>query len=95
MKISDIGNVTKEDLLASVGLATKQTTTDRLLSAFGFFGIGVVVGAAAALLIAPKSGQGLREDIGERLRRVTKRDGQDTGKDDDSDASSSSEPARA
>jgi hypothetical protein len=95
MKLSDIKDVTKNDLLASVGLATKQTTTDRLLSAFGFFGIGVVVGAATALLFAPKSGQGLREDLGSRLRRVV---GKGDGTQDEMnapDASSSSEPARA
>ncbi len=72
--LSDITSLTKDDLLAGVGLAMKPTTTDRLLSALGFFGIGVVVGAAAALLFAPKSGQGLREDIGDRLRRVGKSD---------------------
>jgi YtxH-like protein len=94
MKLSDIRNVTKEDLLSGVGLAIKPTTTDRLLSAFGFFGIGVVVGAATALLFAPKSGQGLREDIGSRLRQVGKRAGIGDGVDAE-DASSSSEPARA
>jgi YtxH-like protein len=93
MKLSDIRNVTKEDLLSGVGLAIKPTTTDRLLSAFGFFGIGVVVGAATALLFAPKSGQGLREDLGNRFRRgVGKGDGDRL---DAEDSSSSSEPARA
>ncbi|MDB4979446.1 MAG: hypothetical protein JWM82_198 [Myxococcales bacterium] len=71
-KLSDITDLTKDDLLAGVGLAMKPTTTNRLLSAFGFFGIGVVVGAATALLFAPKSGQGLRQDLGNRFRRVAK-----------------------
>jgi gas vesicle protein len=89
MKITDISDLTKEGLLAAAGLATKPTATNRLLSAFGFFAIGVVVGAATALLFAPKSGPGLREDIGDRLRHV--------GKEEltTSNASSSSDEARA
>jgi gas vesicle protein len=75
MKLSDISDLSKEDVLSSIGLATKRSTTQQLLSAFGFFGVGLVVGAATALLFATRSGQGLREDIGERLRDLRKGDG--------------------
>ena len=75
MKLSDVSDLSKEDVLSSVGLATNRSTTQRVLNALGFFGAGLVVGATAALLFAPKSGRGLREDIGERLSDLRKGDG--------------------
>jgi YtxH-like protein len=69
MKLSDVSNLSKEDIFSVVGLASKRSTTERVLGALGFFGVGLLVGAGAALLLAPKSGQGLREDIGKRLRQ--------------------------
>jgi hypothetical protein len=74
MKLSDISDLSKEDILSAAGLATKHSTTERVLGALGFFGVGLLVGVGAALLFAPKSGQGLREDIGERFRRVRDRE---------------------
>jgi YtxH-like protein len=75
MKLSDVSDLSKEDVLSSVGLATNPDTTQRVLNALGYFGAGLVVGAGAALLFAPKSGRGLREDIGERLSDLRKGDG--------------------
>jgi hypothetical protein len=81
MKLSDISDLSKEDVLSGVGLATNPSTTQRLLSALGIFGAGAVVGAAAALLFAPKSGRGLREDIGSRLSDLRNGDGAPTTSD--------------
>ena len=69
MKLSDISDLSKDDILSALGLATKTSTSQRLLGTAGVFGIGLLIGASAALLLAPKSGQSLREDLGERLRR--------------------------
>jgi hypothetical protein len=81
MKLSDVSDLgkeisglSKEDVLSSVGLALDRSTTQQVLSALGYFGAGLVVGAGAALLLAPKSGRGLREDIGERLSDLRKGD---------------------
>lgn len=70
MKLSDLSDLSKDDILSALGLSTKQSGTERLLGTAGIFGLGLLVGAGAALLLAPKSGQGLREDLGDRLRRV-------------------------
>jgi hypothetical protein len=70
MKLSDIGDLSKEDVLAALGLSSKRTTSDQLIGTLGTFAIGVLVGAGAALLLAPKSGQGLREDLSEHFRKV-------------------------
>lgn len=74
MKLSDIRDLSKDDILAALGLASKPTTSERLLGTLGIFGIGLLVGVGAALLLAPKSGQDLREDLGDRLRKF--RDGE-------------------
>lgn len=69
MKISDISDLTKEDVLASLGLALKPSFSQRTLGALGMFGLGALVGAGVALLLAPRTGQELRGDLGRRIRR--------------------------
>jgi gas vesicle protein len=68
MKIKDIRDLSKDDILAALGLSTKPSTAARLLGTMGTFGVGLLVGAGVALLLAPKSGEDLREDIGQRIR---------------------------
>lgn len=71
MKLSDISDLSKEDMLAMLGLATKPTTSQRMISAAGLFSLGALVGAGVALLLAPSSGRDLRGDLGRRIRRAT------------------------
>lgn len=78
MKLSDLSDLNKEDILSALGLSTKQTGTERLLGTAGIFGLGLLVGAGVALLLAPKSGQGLREDLGDRLRRARNGESEET-----------------
>jgi hypothetical protein len=70
MNLTDVTDLKSQDLLEAVGLATRQTVTARLLSFSGAFAAGALVGGIAALLLAPKSGRGLREDLGDRIRSV-------------------------
>jgi YtxH-like protein len=77
MKLSDLSDLSKEDILSALGLATKQTSSEKLWGTLGIFSVGLLVGAGAALLLAPKSGQGLRDDLGERFRKARNRDGVD------------------
>lgn len=56
----------KEDLLSSAGLRPQKTGSDDVLLGLAMFGAGILVGAAAALLFAPKAGSELRQDISER-----------------------------
>jgi hypothetical protein len=69
MKLNDLRDLDKDDILSALGLASKPTTSERLLGTLSIFGVGLLVGAGAALLFAPKSGQELREDLGERFRK--------------------------
>jgi gas vesicle protein len=83
MKLSDIKDFSKDDILAALGLEMKSTFTSRMLGTLGIFGCGLLVGAGAALILAPKSGSELREDLGERFRKMRTRD---DGTIDESDA---------
>ena len=82
MKLNDIRDLSKEDILSALGLASKPTTTERLLGTLSIFGVGLLVGAGVALLVAPKSGQALREDLGERFRKLRDDDTNSTGSSD-------------
>lgn len=74
MKLSDLKDLNKDDILAALGLETKTGFSQRLLGTVGIFGAGLLVGAGVALMLAPKSGTELREDLGERLRKMRTRD---------------------
>jgi hypothetical protein len=71
MKLSDISDLSKDDILSALGLATKPSSSQRVLGTLGLFGLGAIVGAGVALLLAPSSGENLRGDLGRRIRRVT------------------------
>jgi YtxH-like protein len=53
----------KDAIVSKLGFEPRPSTGERLVSALGLFGVGVLVGAGVALLLAPKSGRELREDI--------------------------------
>lgn len=74
MKLSDLKDLNKDDILAALGLETKTGFSQRLLGTVGIFGAGLLVGAGVALMLAPKSGTELREDLGERFRKMRTRD---------------------
>jgi hypothetical protein len=74
MKMQDIKNMDKDDLLGLLGLETKGPDTAAALKTLGTFGVGLLVGAGIALLLAPKPGRELRQDLRSRLRRDDGRD---------------------
>ncbi len=61
----------KSDILDALGI--EQQSNDWIVHSLAGFGIGCVVGAAVAMLVAPKSGQELREDLTERGRDLFQR----------------------
>ena len=69
MKLQDIRNMDKDDFLGLLGLESKHSFTNRLLGNLGTFGIGLLVGAGVALLLAPKAGSDLRQDLRAKLHR--------------------------
>jgi hypothetical protein len=72
MKLQDITNMDKEDVLGMLGLEPRRSQSSRMLTTLGTFGIGLLVGAGVALLLAPKAGSALRQDLRAKLRREGK-----------------------
>lgn len=68
--LKDLRNLDKDDILEMLGLETKPSTSAWLAGSLGTFGVGLLVGAGIALMLAPKPGRELREDLRERLRRA-------------------------
>ena len=70
MNFKELRNLDRDDILEMIGLQKKASTASYLAGALGTFGIGILVGAGIGLLMAPKSGRELRENLRDRLRRV-------------------------
>jgi hypothetical protein len=69
MKIEDIlaALPSKEDVAGAIGLEARGSTTGDMLTAFGIFGTGMILGAGLALLFAPGAGEETRHDIAEKV----------------------------
>jgi gas vesicle protein len=70
MNLKDLKNLDKDEILNLLGLETKSSTTGWLAGTLGTFGLGILVGAGVALMLAPKPGRQLRGEIRNRLRRA-------------------------
>ena len=69
MKLRDIKDMDKDDVLELLGLETRASVPSRIAGVLGTFGVGLLVGAGVALLLAPKPGVELRQDLRSKLRR--------------------------
>jgi hypothetical protein len=58
------------ELLRRIGLERRRSQGRRAASCAGLVGLGVVLGGTAALLLAPRNGEHLRERLGEQARRA-------------------------
>ncbi len=67
MKLHDITNLDKDDLLKAVGLQAHRSTAWMAIPGVALFGLGILVGAGVGMLFAPKSGRELRDDISDRV----------------------------
>ena len=66
----------KDDLLEAIGLQERDSMGWMMPAVVGF-GIGALVGAGVALLMAPKAGDELRDDLMERGKKYVEK-GKDT-----------------
>lgn len=67
MNLDKIKSLDKDDLLNLLGLETRQSMGESLLTGFALFGVGVLVGTGVGLLVAPRPGRELRQDLNKRL----------------------------
>jgi hypothetical protein len=71
MTLKDATHLDTNRLLEVIGLETKRSTGVWLVETLTAFGVGLLVGAGVGLLLAPKAGRGLREDLRDRLRQAS------------------------
>lgn len=64
----ELSRMDKDDVLELIGLETRKGATDYLLPAIGAFSVGLLLGTGLGLLIAPKPGAQLRDDLRSRLQ---------------------------
>ncbi|HZA50915.1 MAG TPA: YtxH domain-containing protein [Myxococcaceae bacterium] len=62
-----ISGLEKDDILKLFGVEERRSTLDHLMPALGLFSVGLLVGAGIGLLLAPKAGRELREDLRSRI----------------------------
>ena len=70
MNFKELRNLDRDDILEMIGLQRKSSTGAWLAGALGTFGVGILVGAGIGLLLAPKSGRELRDNLRDRFRRI-------------------------
>ncbi len=66
MNIKDLKNLDKKEILELLGVEVGGASS--VLWTVGLLAIGAVVGATAALMLAPKTGRELRESFGRRAK---------------------------
>jgi len=67
MTLEKMKTLDKDDFLNLLGMETKRTSVDYLVPGLALLGVGLLVGAGIGLLVAPRPGRELREDIARRL----------------------------
>jgi len=67
LSLRDLKKLDRDDLLDLVGLQ-RASTTDWVAPALTALGVGLLVGVGVGLLLAPKPGAELRNDLRDKLR---------------------------
>jgi hypothetical protein len=71
--VNNVGQIELNDVLGMVGLERRPTAFSRALPAIGLVVVSAAVGAGAALLLAPSSGDELRARLSDGLDGVKDR----------------------
>ena len=64
-----IQDLDRDDVLETLGLQERRSGVAATFGALGIFALGCLVGAGIGLAFAPKSGDELRNELGDKVRR--------------------------
>jgi hypothetical protein len=73
MKLADVRNLSRGDLLDALGLQVKRDAWDWVLPGVGLFAAGIAAGAVLGLMLAPRPGHALRAELVDRISAVRER----------------------
>jgi hypothetical protein len=62
-------DIDRDDVLDLIGLQERRSVWTTTFGSIGIFALGCLVGAGIGLAFAPKAGNELRTDIGEKVRK--------------------------
>jgi len=62
-------DIDRDDVLDLIGLQERRSAWTTTFGSVGIFALGCLVGAGIGLAFAPKAGNELRTDIGEKVRK--------------------------
>jgi hypothetical protein len=62
-------DIDRDDVLEALGLEERRSGVATTLGTIGIFALGCLVGAGIGLAFAPKSGDELRNELGDKVRR--------------------------
>jgi len=62
-------DIDRDDVLDLIGLQERRSAWTTTFGSIGIFALGCLVGAGIGLAFAPKPGNELRTDIGEKVRK--------------------------
>lgn len=73
--LSSLQNLSGDDILAVLGLEKRRSynTASAIVPPLAIFTVGALVGAAAAVLLTPKTGQQLRRELTDGARDLSQK----------------------
>jgi hypothetical protein len=71
--LQSLQSISSDDILAAIGLEKRRTSVDVILPSVALFAAGAIVGAAAAVLLTPKTGPTLRRELTDGARDLSQR----------------------
>jgi hypothetical protein len=72
LRWKDLKKIDRADVLNRMGLEERSPMAD-FFTGLGLFAVGVLVGTGLGIIFAPKPGAEMRSQLGERVRRGTRR----------------------
>jgi hypothetical protein len=67
-QLKNLKSLDKDDLLDYIGLQSRPSAMESFVPVMAAFGVGVLLGAGLGLMLAPKSGAELRDDLKSRIQ---------------------------